>query len=288
MPTIRELIKNIDQLPSMPSVVTELIELTANPDSDLDDVLSLIEKDQSLTAKLLKLCNSSYYGLSKQVSNLRSAVVLLGFKTVYKMVVAVGTAVFFKKDCPGYGLSGIDLWRHSVGAAISAELVARKCNPEKAQPAYTAGLLHDIGKLVLAQYVDDGIDSILRLVEQGRTFIEAEQEVIGMDHGLIGGKLARQWKFPEPLVEAIKYHHEPGLASSDVDLAAFTHIGNVISNSICMSNAIDCFSNAADARTFRNYGLDARTLDDITQKARHLVEEAESTVMTLVNEPSSV
>lgn len=282
------MIQNIDQLPSMPSVVTELIELTANPDSDLDVVLSLIEKDQALTAKLLRLCNSSYYGLSKQVSTLRSVVVLLGFKTVYKMVVALGTSVFFKKDCPGYGLSGLDLWRHSVGAAISAELVARRCNPKKAQPAYTAGLLHDIGKLVLAQYVDEGIEKILTLVEQGHTFIEAEQEVVGMDHGLIGGKLARQWKFPEGLVEAIKYHHEPALARSDPDLVAFTHVGNVISNSICVSNAIDSFSNAADAKTFKKYQLDAHAIDSISQKARQMADEAEATIIELVGQTPSV
>jgi putative nucleotidyltransferase with HDIG domain len=225
MPSIRELIRNIDQLPAMPSVITELIELTSNPDSNLDEVLTLVEKDQALTAKLLKLCNSSYYGLSKQVSSLRNAVVLLGFKAVYKMVIAVGTSVFFKKDCTGYGLTGMEMWRHSLGCAISAETVANSFAPDKAQPAYTAGLLHDIGKLVLTQHVENELDKILKLVESGKTFIEAEQEIIGMDHGLIGGKLARQWKFPDHLVESIKYHHEPNLAGSDKDLVAFTHIG---------------------------------------------------------------
>ncbi len=281
MPTIRELIKKIDELPSMPSVITQLIELTSDPDSDIDEIIGLIEKDQSLTAKLLKLCNSSYYGLSRQVSSLRSAVVLLGFKTVYKMVVALGTAVFFKRDVPGYGLSGMDMWRHSLGAAIGAELVAARVNREKTQAAYTAGLLHDVGKLVLTHYVDHELDRILAHVEKGHTFIEAEQEVIGMDHGLIGGRLARQWKFPDPLVEAIKYHHQPQLASSDPELTAFAHIGNVVSNSIVVSNAVDSFSNAADGKAMRACRIDATTMQEIGEQVRAGVEEAEATILSL-------
>jgi putative nucleotidyltransferase with HDIG domain len=282
MPSIRELIRNIDQLPSMPSVITELIELTSNPDANLDGILDLIEKDQALTAKLLKLCNSSYYGLSKQVSTLRNAVVLLGFKTVYKMVIALGTSVFFRKDAKGYGLSGIDMWRHSLGCAISAEIVANGFAPDKAPAAYTAGLLHDIGKLVLSEYVENELESILRLVESGKTFIEAEQEIIGMDHGLIGGKLARQWKFPNHLIEAIKYHHEPHLASSDEDLVAFTHIGNITSNAICAGLGVDSFSNSLSQKVFKRYKLDESAMEDIMQIAAKQIQDAETLISNLV------
>jgi putative nucleotidyltransferase with HDIG domain len=284
MQSIRELIRNIDQLPSMPSVITELIELTSNPDADLDEILALIEKDQALTAKLLKLCNSSYYGLSRQVSSLRNAVVLLGFKTVYKMVIALGTSVFFKKENKGYGLSGIEMWRHSLGSAIAAEIVANGFSPEKAPAAYTAGLFHDIGKLVLSEYVENELDSILKLVESGKTFIEAEQEIIGMDHGLIGGKLARQWKLPNQLVEAIKYHHEPHLATSDKDLTAFTHIGNIVSNAICMGLGVDSFSNSLSQKVFKEYKLDISAMEDIMQVAAKQIQDAEALITNLVEE----
>ncbi len=282
MPSIRELIKNIDQLPSMPSVITDLIELTSNPDSDIAEIIALIEKDQALTAKLLKLCNSSYYGLSKQVSSLRNAVVLIGFKSVYKMVIALGTAVFFKKDAQGYGLTGVDMWRHSQGCAISAEIAANKYAPEFAQASYTAGLLHDVGKLVLSEYVETDLDQILKLVESGKTFVEAEQEIIGMDHGLIGGKLARQWKFPPVLVDAIKFHHEPQLASATPDVCAFTHIGNALSNAICVGLGNDSFANSLSKDVFRKYKLDDSSLEDIMQVAHKRIQEAESLITSLV------
>jgi putative nucleotidyltransferase with HDIG domain len=287
MPSIRELIKKIDSLPSMPSVITELIELTSNPDSDMDEILSLIEKDQSLTAKLLRLCNSSYYGLSQEVSTLRNAVVLLGFKAVYKMVIALGTSVFFKKDTEGYGLSGLDMFRHSVSSAIAAETIANRFDRDKAQSAYTAGLLHDIGKLVLAEYVQNDLERILELVEQGRSFVEAEQETIGMDHGLVGGKLARLWRFPDCLVEAIKYHHDPHLASTHKELVAFAHIGNVISNSIFSGNGVDSFANAIDPKVFRTYHLDNGALESVMESTLQQAQDAESLIVDLVKETAT-
>ncbi len=286
MPSIRQLIKSIDQLPPLPSVITELIELTSNSESNLDDILALIEKDQALTAKLLKLCNSSYYGLSNQVSSIQNAVVMLGFSTVYKMVVALGTSIFFKNNANGYGLSGIDMWRHSFGSALASEIVANSVAPDKAQNAYTAGLLHDIGKLVLTEYVEGDLDTIMNLIESGMTFIEAEQEVIGMDHGLIGGKLARQWNFPESLVEAIKYHHEPHLSKSDPALCAFTHIGNTISNAIKSDVGVDSYANSIDRKVFKKYKLDNATVEDVMEVTSKRTEEAEAVVMAFISQES--
>lgn len=275
MSSLKAIIRKLDELPPMPEVGIKISKLTADPDTDIEEVLQLIDKDQSLTAKLLRLCNSPFYGLSNRVESVRQAVVLLGFKTLSSIVVTSCSSFYFKNDANGYGVSSMDLWRHSVATAIACQIIAKKFAPEKVGMIYTAGLLHDIGKVVLNDFVGDELPKILELVDGGKSFIEAETEVLGMHHGMIAGKLARKWKFPEELVEALKYHHEPQYAVYDKELCELVHLGNIITNTLGVGTGIDSFANTIDEELQKKYPLSEAEIQDIIVETQMRVEEAE-------------
>ncbi len=279
MSKLKKILGQVEDLPALPDIAMKLIQLASNMDTEISEIIEVIEKDPSLTAKLLKLCNSSYYGLSKRIGSVQQAVVLLGYSTLYKIALTVSSSIYFKRGASGYGLSHEDLWKHSVGTAIASETIAHKYNRPKAQNAYTAGLLHDIGKVVLSEFVSDDIDRILTLVENKRSFTEAETEILGMDHAMIAGKLARRWKFPEALVEALKYHHEPHLAVADKELCAFTHMGNVITNTIGQGIGVDSFMNLISEEVEKMLPMDEAELEEIALITQQRVAEAESFIL---------
>jgi putative nucleotidyltransferase with HDIG domain len=279
MSNLKQIINQIDELPPLPDVALKLVKLTASLDTDISEIIRLVEKDQSITAKVLRMCNSSFYGLSQRVFSVQQAVVLLGYNTLYKIVLTVATSNFFKNGASGYGLTQQELWRHSVATAIASETLAQKFDRQKAQNAYVGGLLHDIGKVLISMYIQEDIQKILDLTEQGKTFIEAEQEILGMDHAMIAGKLARKWKFPEPLVESVKYHHEPHLAVSDKDLCAFTHLGNVVTGTIGIGIGVDSFKNAVSEQVTKTYPLDEAELEEIVLITQQRVQEAEDFIL---------
>ncbi len=275
MSRLKKILNDIEDLPPMPDVALKLVKLTANMDSDIADIIELIEKDQSIAARVLKLCNSPYRGLSKKVASIQQAVVLLGFSALYKIVLTVATSDYFQKGANGYGLSTNDLWAHSVGTAIACETLAQKFDKERASSAYIAGLIHDIGKVLINEFAEEEVSKIIQLTKNGKTFIEAEMEVLGMDHQMIAGKLSRKWKFPEALTEAVKYHHEPHLAFSDPTLCALTHLGNAITCTIGIGIGIDSFKNKADEDVIEKYPLDSSELEEIVLITQQRVTEAE-------------
>ena len=275
MNNLKYIIDQIDELPPLPDIAFKLVKLTASLDTDISEIIQLVEQDQAITIKVLKMCNSSFYGFSQRVSSVQQAVVLLGYNTLYKIVLTVATSDFFKQGAAGYGLTTQDLWRHSVATAIASETLAQKFDRQKAQTAYVSGLIHDIGKVLISSYIQEDIKKILDLTQTGKTFIEAENEVLGMDHAMIAGKLVRKWKFPEPLVEAVKYHHEPQLAVSDKELCAFTHLGNAVAGTIGIGIGIDSFKNSVSDHVLKTYPLDEAELEEIVLITQQRVVEAE-------------
>lgn len=275
MKSIKAILKKIEDLPPMPAIASKLMRLTSDMDTNIETLIDHIERDQALTAKMLRLCNSSYYGMPRRIASIRQAVVLLGFNTIFKLVITSSSSLHFSRGAKGYGLSAQELWRHSVGTALSCEILARKFRFEKTDAAYTAGLLHDLGKVVLTEFVQEELEKIIEAVHAGRSFLEAEREILGMDHAQIGGKLARLWKFPEEMIEAIKYHHEPHLATAGKDLATFTHLANVVSQTIGIGNSVDSFYNRISEKVLKKYPLGQQDVSEIIETTVIRVEEAE-------------
>jgi putative nucleotidyltransferase with HDIG domain len=206
--TLDRIISSIGDLPASPVIVSTLMSLTADINANLNTICKTIMADQSLSARVLKLSNSSFYGRAKEVYTLREAIILLGFKTLRSLVVASSTHTLYQgvadkrfRDC---------LWEHTLAAAIASRLIAQAINHPGFEEAFIAGLMHDIGKLVLMQKIPDQYQAVIIAAnETGRTHAELEREKLGFDHTEVGRLLLQKWAFPRLLVQAVAEHHYP-------------------------------------------------------------------------------
>ncbi len=228
---IQSIIQNVEQLPSLPDVVSKIINMVNDPDVSFKHVADEIAKDQAITANILKLCNSAYFSKGKEISSIDRAIVILGLKEVKDIVVIATTKSVLNKVIVGYDLARGELWKHGVAVAMLAKKIATECNQKTiADIAFTGGIIHDVGKTVLALFVQSTFKDILNTVtEKSITFQEAEKVVMGFDHQQIGEQVAIKWKFPRVLQSIVRYHHEPMNAPDDHKMiVSIVHIANTL------------------------------------------------------------
>lgn len=228
---IQSIIQNVEQLPSLPDVVSKIINMVNDPDVSFKHVADEIAKDQAITANILKLCNSAYFSKGKEISSIDRAIVILGLKEVKDIVVIATTKSVLNKVIVGYDLARGELWKHGVAVAMLAKKIATECNQKTiADIAFTGGIIHDVGKTVLALFVQSTFKDILNTVtEKSITFQEAEKVVMGFDHQQIGEQVAIKWKFPRVLQSIVRYHHEPMNAPDDHKMiVSIVHVANTL------------------------------------------------------------
>ncbi|MDP1704729.1 MAG: HDOD domain-containing protein [Sulfurimicrobium sp.] len=205
---MHEILNNLHQLPSIPAVVQELIVSFDNPDLDSQHLAGKIGQDQALSAKVLRVANSAFYGLPRQVGSIQEAVTVLGFSAVRSLVLSAGFVDAFSTD----GAACVDrnlYWQRSLTTATYAKAVA-KCLRLDGEMAFSAGLLHDIGILVLDVCDHERFTALWLTVQEGGSgLIEAERTTFGFDHAELGAEVARRWKFPPVIEDAIRYHYQP-------------------------------------------------------------------------------
>ena len=204
------LLDSVDDLPPLPAVAARVMSMVEDERTSASDLGQVLATDQALTAKLIKISNSAYYGFARQVSTVRDAVHLLGFRQVREVAVATSLMSVFKDPNEGNSAFDLDLfWGHSVAVAVTAEAVAKRTRTAKPQDAYAAGILHDIGRLVLRKAKPDLFETaVRRAISEGVPLAEVEEEVIGFDHADVGHVLGSRWKFPGPLIDAVWRHHD--------------------------------------------------------------------------------
>lgn len=226
---LQELTKNITELPTLPVVVTRMMGLIDDPDTSAQELARLISGDQALAVKLLKMANSSFYGFSKQISTINLAIVVLGFDTVRHLGLSLSVMDQLKKSSSSDLFDVQQFWEHSIGCGIASGMLAREFKYRISAEVFVAGLLHDIGKIVLNLYCKPELETILDMVKSTDcSFIKAEEITQGITHAEIGGWLAKQWNLPDQLVESIACHHDPGKAEDASEIAALVHLGDIL------------------------------------------------------------
>jgi putative nucleotidyltransferase with HDIG domain len=219
------LIKKVGDLPPLPQVAQKALSLIRNPNSNMSDLAEVLIMDQGMTSTILKWVNSPYYGLSQPASTVQQAIVYLGQDTVQSLILAASVSSYLYKPIPGYSLDRGDLWKHSIGVAAGAQLIARNFGHSFSEEAYHAGLLCDIGKLAFEVLLRDINDS--KINWQGRSFNDLEIEIFGIDHARMGAEMAKRWMLPLSLQKGIEFHHEPGKAGEYIRIASAVHIADM-------------------------------------------------------------
>ena len=227
---VKTLAARMTRIPSVPSLYLDIVEMLQDEEVFVDDVGRLVAKDPGMTAYILKLVNSAFFGLPRQISNAVEATTYLGLDTIKTLVLSIHAFSQFENARVG-SLSVPALWEHSLRTAAAARTIARelKTGQKIADESHVAGMLHDVGKLVLAgNFTDKYQDVAYHMKAEALDSAAAENRVFGSDHGDVGGYLLGLWGLPVPVVEAIALHHKPSLSSSrEISPLTALHIANV-------------------------------------------------------------
>jgi len=227
MKDVRVMVEDIEALPTLPTVVSELLDRSSDPDATVGNITEIIENDPALNAKILKLVNSAFYGLPRRVSSLQTAVSILGFNAIRNIVLATSIINMFDKRRIGFDSEGF--WIHCLSAGVACNVLGRRVQKNSERSEFVYGLLHDIGKIFIAVHLEDTMAKVLTFTRDHKvTFVEAEREVVGVTHAQVGAALAEKWRFPEGLVHAIRYHHNVEAADAGVTDASITSVSDTL------------------------------------------------------------
>lgn len=265
--------QQIGQLPSLSPVISRLLDLLQSDGLNITTLSVEIQKDPALTARILRIANSSFYGLSSQVYDIRHACALLGLHTVHGIVMRVEVIHKF----PTTHLDDFDqrsFWQHANSTGIAAEVLASRSNLDT-KLAFIAGLLHDLGKLVLAVYFKKDFERVSVWRDQHDClFYEAEQAVLGFNHSEIGARMAEYWKLPSPLVNSIRYHHTINKDSSSLDY--LIHIADIISRGLGIGNSCDDLIPILNSSALTMLALDWQDIKDSLSQIKQLSDNSDS------------
>lgn len=256
--TLVTLEKEIQQLPALSVIVSEVLALIDRGDVELTVLMQKIGQDQALTARVLRVVNSPFYGFSRHIGSLKDAGMMLGVHTLRNIVMAAGIMGHFP---PGEDrdFDRLSFWQHAIGTGVATRVLAGHCGLDE-ETAFSAGLLHDIGKLVMAVYFPADFDQVLAWRdEQDCLLKDAEQAVLGFDHSLVGARVAQKWKLPEAIIEAIQHHHVPD-SVADIPFATLVHVADILCRGLEIGHGGDTLMPTLDVAAMQRVGLDWEAL----------------------------
>ena len=221
----------VSSFPSMPQAGVKLMALLEKEDIAIDDVVKIMRYDPGLTANVLKLANSAYFGIPSKIGSLKQAIMFLGVKRFTEIVVAACVSDKMNKAVEGYEIPSGELWRHSIAVSNTAEALAKYKKGVKAVDVFTPALLHDMGKLVLGTFVKEEFYNIKKIAAKGVPFEVAENMVLGTDHAEIGAQILANWSFPHDVIDAVRWHHNPERIKNSKMQAEFVYLSNLLCHS---------------------------------------------------------
>ncbi len=229
-PSLKDIFSTIDQLKPVPQTALKIFRMFHSGQNDISDITRELSKDQVLSGQTLKLCNCALFSGRIKIDTLKDAVLLLGENMLIKSVITAAVNTYYNQTgTSGYSLCKGGLFFHAVGVAATAEKIAEKCDDANTKMAYIMGLLHDIGKVVLDQYVADGSPLLFRkLSQKSIPMVDAEKKILGITHSEAGALLAKQWNFSDAMSEIIKLHHHPEKATKNKSLVYIIYLADLL------------------------------------------------------------
>lgn len=272
--TLDGILERVGSLPPLPDTLYRLVGLVSDPSSSLEQIVAAVRYDQAFTAEVLRLCNSAYFGLSRSVDSLDDAIKLLGNTKVLQLVIATQSRSMLSHPQTGYGLPAGALFAHSVGVAIAAQALGRRLKISEGGALFTAGLLHDVGKVVLNEFVaNEYIEIAARVSREKLSFAEAEEQVLGFSHPEVGARLGETWNLPPAIVRAIRYHHAPLTCAVPDALVDAIHVADAVCILLGIGGGDDGLNYRACPDVMARHGL---TESDVEMIGSEVISETKS------------
>jgi putative nucleotidyltransferase with HDIG domain len=225
---LKLILDDVKSFPSMPAAALKLLTLLKDENTSNAQVEQILRYEPGLTANILKMTNSAFFGLPTKIGSIRQAVLLIGWKKLTQIVLASCVSAIIDKPVQGYDLSAGDLWRHSVAVSVASETLVKELKLSVSEEVFTAALLHDVGKMVLGRYVKEDIAAIDGEEMQGVPFEQVERSMFGIDHAEIGANILRRWSFPPAMISAVRWHHDPDAAPKPNHLIDVVHVADIL------------------------------------------------------------
>jgi len=256
----KKVLREIKNLPTLPGIVAKLGKMAENPDTTTEQMGRVISKDHILASKLLKLVNSAFYGFPQRISSLNSAIILLGFNVIKSLIISA--SIFEVMEA-----QDVELWEHSLGCAVVCNVLARHLGVKDPEEISTAGLIHDIGKVAIKMELPREYEKITVLSQKKKiSRLEAEREILGLDHSEVGSWLAKSWNLPNKLVEPIACHHDPHLAKEEQQASAIVHFANIMIRGLGYGHAGDIWVPPLNNKAWKLLGLAPADIDPLLRE----------------------
>lgn len=269
----QKVLSSVKDLPPMPQVAEKARKLVADPGSSFSDLAKIIETDQAIVARVLKLANSAFYGAVGKIASVQQASVVLGLKTLNELLTLACASGLLRKKLKGYDLKPEEMWKHSLAVAAGSRIIADMKFPSMSDDAFSAGLIHDVGKLILDPYIFEGKKIFKKALKTNKkSTFAVERETLGFDHSEIGSAVCQMWRIPREVTTAIRYHHEP-LLSPEKDLAYVICAADMIALSIAESCEPEDAAKAMDKEALKFLGLKKADIVKITEEVKDYTDK---------------
>ncbi|MHB8150833.1 MAG: HDOD domain-containing protein [Deltaproteobacteria bacterium] len=256
----KKVLREIKNLPTLPGIVAKLGKMAEDPDTTTEQMGRVISKDHILASKLLKLVNSAFYGFPQRISSLNSAIILLGFNVIKSLIISA--SIFEVMEA-----QDVELWEHSLGCAVVCNVLARHLGVKDPEEISTAGLIHDIGKVAIKMELPREYEKITELSQEKKiSRLEAEREILGLDHSEVGSWLAKSWNLPNKLVEPIACHHDPHLAKEEQQASAIVHFANIMIRGLGYGHAGDIWVPPLNNKAWKLLALAPADIDPLLRE----------------------
>jgi putative nucleotidyltransferase with HDIG domain len=270
-----EILSSIKKLPAFSPTVVRLAQLIRDEDTEIGEYEAVVQVDVALTANLLRMANSAYFGFARKIGSVRDAITLLGPRRVFQLGAMAAVEAVVPPTLPGYGIDSSAYWLHSVAVAVLSERAAKERKLATPTLTFTAGLLHDIGKLVISNFLASRADALRKSLAEGNaSLLQCERDLLGGDHSTIGAELAAAWNLPEEVGRVIAHHHEPtavknGEGDVMVDLV---HAADCLSHSLGFGADVGEMQRAVDPQAMVRLGLRHQDLEHAASRALPEIE----------------